>query len=52
MIGKSVRLYVYYYKAVKFYKARGFSRNFKTVKELKDHFNRTSQYPVKFIRVN
>lgn len=43
-------LYVYYNKVTNGYKAEGFSRVFKTVTALKNYFNRTSDYKVKFIK--
>jgi len=47
-------LYVKYYMFFGYYftDILGDSRKFKTVKELKDYFNRTSAMPVKFINVS
>lgn len=43
--------YIKYKKVRGGYKAEGFTRIFKTVTALKNYFNRTSHYKVKFIRL-
>lgn len=44
------KTYIYYSKVTGGYKVDGFSKVFKTVTELKGYFNKTSHFPVKFIK--